>query len=90
MTIGGHELLFVFNAAKEGTFDDREILVNFENDKPDDISKGQIILRTAIETRNKVQIPIKQKNKEITLDQLKKNLQQYLPRIVYVDKSGFV
>ena len=90
MTIGGHELLFVFNASKEGTFDDKEIQVNFENDTPNDISKGKIILRTAFETRNKVEIPIKQMNREITLNQLKKNLQQYLPRIVYVDKSGFV
>jgi len=63
MTIGGHELLFVFNASKEGTFDDKEIQVNFENDTPNDISKGKIILRTAIDNLNKVEIPIRKQNR---------------------------
>ena len=37
-----------------------------------------------------MQIPIKQKSPDISLDQLTKNLERYLPKIVYIDTSGFV
>ena len=67
------------------------MLVNFENDMPEDISQGQVILRTAIEAKNKVQIPIKQQRTDnISLQDLTRNLQRYLPKIVFLDQDGYV
>ena len=65
--------------------------MNFENDMPEDISQGQVILRTAIEAKNKVQIPIKQQRTDnISLQDLTRNLQRYLPKIVFLDQDGYV
>ena len=35
-----HKLLFTFNAVQDGILEEKEVLVNFENDTPEDISKG--------------------------------------------------
>ena len=58
---------------------------------PEDISKGQVILRSAKEAKNKVQIPIKQQGaKNVSIKDLTQNLRKYLPKIVFLDKDGYV
>ena len=76
---------------RDGVASEREVIAVYENfANPTELSDGKVVLQTMTATKNKLTIPIKKHKKKVCLEDLKANLLERLPRIVYVDRSGHV